>query len=123
MPLAKNVMRGGVSAAAARALNGNEVQSTLTAAGTTQGTATAAEGDVNVVSTATTGQGVILSAYAIQGDSQIVYNSTSADIKVYPPSGGNVNQLAANSGFVLSPYTAVKVYKVTATQWVGFVSA
>ncbi len=123
MPLAKNVMRGGVSAAAARALNGNEVQATITAAGTTQGGAAACEGDVNIVSTATTGQGVKLSAYGIAGDSQIVYNSTSADIKVYPPTGGNVNQLAANSGFVLAPYTAVKVYKVTATQYVGFVSA
>ncbi len=123
MPLAKNVMRGGVSAAAARALNGNEVQATITAAGTTQGGAAALEGDVNIVSTATTGQGVRLSAYAIQGDSQIVYNNTSADIKVYPPTGGNVNQLSANAGFVLAPYTAVNVYKVTGTQYVGFISA
>ena len=122
MPLAKNVMRGGVSAAAARALNGNEVQSAITAAGTTQATAAAMEGDVNVVSTATTGQGGILSAYAIAGDDQLVYNSTSADIKVYPPTGGNFNQLAANAGFVLAPYTAALCKKVTATQWVGFIS-
>lgn len=123
MPLAKNVMRGGVSAGAARALNGNEVQSALTAAGTTQGTAVAMEGDVNVVTTATTGQGAILSSYAIQGDEQIVYNNTSVDILVYPPTGGNFNQLAANAGFVLAPYTAVKCMKATSTLWVGFLSA
>src|SRR3990167_8240320 len=123
MPLAKNVMRAGISAGAARSINGNEVQSALTAAGTTQGTAVAMEGDVNIISTATTGQGGILSAYAIAGDDQVVYNSTSVDIRVYPPSGGNVNQLAANSGFVLAPYTGVLCKKVTSTQWLGFISA
>lgn len=123
MPLAKNVMRGGLSAGAALAINGNEVQSAITAAGTTQATATAMEGDVNVISTATTGQGGILSAQAIAGDDQVVYNSTSVDVKVYPPSGGNFNQLAANAGFVLAPYTAVVCKKVTSTQWVGFLSA
>lgn len=123
MPLAKNVMRGGVSAAAAKALNGNEVQATLTAAGTTQATAVAMEGDVNVITTGTTGQGGILSAYAMAGDSQVVYNATSADLKVYPPTGGKVNQVATNGGFVLAPYTAVKCMKVTSTQWVGFLSA
>lgn len=116
-------MRAGVSAGAARAINGNEMQSTITAAGTTQGTAAAMEGDVNIISTATTGQGGILSASAIQGDDQLVYNSTSTDVMVYPPSGGNFNQLAANSGFVLAPYTAVLCKKITATQWIGFLSA
>jgi len=123
MPLAKNVMRAGISAGAARSINGNEVQSALTAAGTTQGTAVAMEGDVNVISTATTGQGGILSSYAMAGDDQMVYNSTAVDILIYPPSGGNVNQLAANAGFVLPPRTAVLCKKVTATQWVGFLSA
>ena len=123
MPLAKNVMRGGVSAAAARAINGNEVQSALTAAGTTQGTAVAMEGDLNVITTATTGQGGILSAQSVPGDDQVVYNNTSVDILVYPPSGGNFNQLAANSGFVLAPYTAARCMKVTSTLWVGFISA
>lgn len=123
MPLAKNVMRGGVSANAAKAINGNEVQSALTAAGTTQSDAVAMEADLNIISIATTGQGGILSSYAVAGDDQVVYNSTSVDILIYPPSGGNFNQLAANSGFVLAPYTAARCMKVTSTQWVGFISA
>lgn len=123
MPLAKNVMRAGLSAGAARAVNGNEMQSTITAAGTTQGTAAAMEGDVNIISTATVGQGGILSAYAIAGDDQLVYNATDVSVKVYPPSGGKFNQLAANTGFVLPQYTGVVCKKVTATQWLGFVSA
>lgn len=122
MPLAKNVMGAGISAGQARALNGNTVNSAVSAAGTTQGTATAITADVNNVTTATTGQGVILYNGEI-GDDQVVYNGTTTDIRVYPPTGGNVNQLAANSGFVLGVYTGVLCKKVTSTQWLGFISA
>ena len=122
MPLARNQMGGGNSAGAARAMNGTAINSAVTAAGTTQGTATAITGDINIVTTATTGQGVILYNGVI-GDSQEVFNNTTADIRVYPPTSGNVNQLSANSGFVLAPYTAVVVKKMTATQWVGYLSA
>ena len=122
MPLAKNVMRGGVSAGAAQAINGNAAVVNYSTAGTTQGTATAIVADTNIVTTATSGQGVILYA-AMPGDSQLVFNNTSTDIKVYPPSGAKVNQLAANSGFVLAPYTGVECKCVSSTQWLGFLSA
>lgn len=122
MPLAKNVMRGGISAGAAKAINGNEAISTVTAAGTTTSDATALTGDTNIVSTATSGQGVI--CYAGEpGDSQLIYNATTANIKVYPPSGAKFNQLAADAGFVLAPYTGVEAKCVTSTQWLGFLSA
>ena len=122
MPLARNQMGGGVSAGSARAMNGTAINSAVTAAGTTQGGATAITGDINIVTTATTGQGVILYNGVI-GDSQEIFNNTTADIRVYPPTSGNVNQLAANAGFVLAPYTAVVVKKMTATQWIGYLSA
>jgi len=115
-------MRGGVSAGQAQALNGNAVNGAVTAAGTTQGTATAITADAAVVTTATTGQGVILYNGVI-GDSQEIYNDTIVDIRVYPPTGGKVNQVATNSGFVLAPKTSVRVKKMTATQWVGYLSA
>lgn len=122
MPLAKNVMGAGIPAAQARGLNGNNVNAAVTAAGTTQGTATAITADVNVVTTASSAQGVILYS-GVPGDSQIVYNNTTADIRVYPHSGGNFNQLAANAGFVLAPYTAAQCFLINATQWVAFLSA
>lgn len=122
MALAKNVMGQGVSAGQARAINGNNVNATITAAGTTQGTATAITADVNVVSTATTGQGVILYA-GVPGDDQWIYNSTSADIRVYPHTGAKVNQVATNGAFVLAPYTAVHCKLISSTQWVGILSA
>lgn len=122
MPLAKNLMGAGLSAGTARSINGTAINSAITAAGTTQGTATALTADVNIVTTATTAQGVILYNGVIT-DSQEIFNNTSVDIRVYPPTGGNFNQLAANAGFVLAPYTAVICKKMTSTQWVGFLSA
>ena len=122
MALAANVMKGGLSAGQAQAVNGNSVNGAVTAAGTTQGTATAITADAAVVTTATTGQGVILYNGVI-GDEQEVFNNTAVDIRVYPPTGGKVNQVATNSGFVLPPYTSVRVKKMSSTQWVGYLSA
>ena len=122
MALAKNVMGGGLSAGQARAVNGNNINSAVTAAGTTQGTATAMGADMNIVTTATSGQGVILYA-GIPGDSQIIYNSTAVDIRVYPQSGAAINQLAANSAFTLAPRTACEVWITSSTQDVAFLSA
>ena len=122
MGLAKNMMGAGLSAGKVRNLNGTTFNTGITAAGTTQGTATALTADVNVVGTATAGQGVSLYNGVI-GDSQLVYNDTNVAIYVYPPTGGNVNQLSANTGFALGGRTAVEVKKATATQWVGFLSA
>ncbi len=123
MALAKNVMGGGFSAGQARSLNGNNVNTAVTATGTTRATGTALTADVNVVSTATSLQGVVL-YQGVPGDSQIVYNATTAAITVYPPSAlVGINQLGVGNGFVLAPYTAVDIYMLTSTQYVGFLSA
>ena len=121
MPLVKNQMGGGTSAGQAQALNGSNINSAVTAAGTTQGTATAIQSDVAVVTTATAGQGVQLYNGVIT-DSQEIFNNTTASIYVYPPTGGKVNQVATNGGFVLPSYTSVLVKKMTATQWVAYLS-
>lgn len=121
MPLAKNLMGGGLSAYQARAIGGT-TNSTVTAAGTTQATAAAVTADLNIVNTATTGQGVILYA-GVPNDSQIIYNSTNVDIRVYPAIGGAINQIAVNGAMVLAPKTAVWVQIISATQSIGFLSA
>lgn len=115
-------MGGGFGSGQARALNGNNVNSSVTAAGTTQGTATAITADVNILSAGAEGTGVILYA-GVPGDSQLVYNGTSTYKYVYPSTGLKVNQLAANTGFVLAPYTAVECKILSSTQIVGFLSA
>jgi len=121
MPLVKNQMGGGTSAGQAQALNGSNINSAVTAAGTTQGTATSIVSDVAVVTTSTAGQGVILYNGVIT-DSQEIFNNTTNAIYVYPPTGGRVNQVATNGGFVLPSYTSVLVKKMTATQWVAYLS-
>lgn len=123
MPLAKNVMHGGVSAGQAQAINGNTINSAVTAAGTTQGTATPIVADVNAVTTATSLQGVILYDGMI-GDDQWVYNGVAnTPIYLYPPVGDSLNQLAVNSGMVLAPYTGVFCKKVTSVIWLANLSA
>ena len=122
MPLAKNIMSGGISAGQASAIAGRVISATVTAAGTTQGGAATLAGDVNLVTTATTGQGVIIYA-GPPGDSQIVYNATTTDIRVYPPTGVAINQLSANAAFTLAPRTAVWVFLLSSTAAVGFMSA
>ncbi len=122
MPLAKNVMQAGFSSGQARAINGTAFNLTISAAGTTQGTATALTADINVVTTATALQGVQLYNGVI-GDEQTIFNKTLNPIYVYPPTGATVNQLAANSGFVLASYTGVMVQKVDTNAWIGILSA
>ena len=122
MPLAKNVMGANISAGKARSINGNNVNATITAAGTTQGTATALTADVIVITTATTGQGVILYS-GVPGDDQWVYNDTLVDIRVYPHVGGSINQIAANSAFVLAPKTCSHCKLINSTRWVVNLSA
>ena len=124
MALAKNVMAGAhMSGLAAQGVNGNNIASGVTAAGTTQATATVLTADVNVVTTATSLQGV--SVYnGLLGDSQIVYNATTVPIYVYPPlATAQINQLAAGAGFVLAPYTAAWIVSITSLKDVAFLSA
>jgi hypothetical protein len=89
----------------------------ITAAGSTQGTATAISRQYNVVSTVTAGQGVVLPA-ATAGMRLTVFNTSATDLNVYPASGAAINSLAANAAYVLGGNTnAIDLVAVTATQW------
>ena len=122
MPLAKNLMSAGFSAGQANALGGTMFNLTITAAGSTQGTATALVADTNVITTATSLQGVQIYNGQI-ADSQTIFNQTLVPIYVYPPSGDSINQLAVNTGFILSPQPGAVVEKVSNSQWIGILSA
>ncbi len=121
MATAVDMMSGGCSSGQAQAINGL-VAATVSAAGTTQGTATTLTSSVNVVTTAAASSGVVLTNSQI-GDEYEVLNLGANPVTVYPPSSGQINNLSANAGFLLSPNTAVKVKKFTATRWMGFLSA
>lgn len=123
MALASEMMTGGISAGAARAINGL-VNSAVSAAGTTITDATSLKASHNIVTTVAASSGVVLQNTEI-GDEVLVYNATGTNaLTVYPPtSSATINQLSAGIGMLLSPYTAVRFKKTTATTWHGWLSA
>lgn len=114
-----------VSGATSRTtLNGiviDSISAAITAAGATQGTATALVSNINNVTVvATNADGVILPT-AVAGMRILVRNSDSADtLKIYPATGGTINALAANAAFTLAAGTTTELFASTTTQWYTF---
>lgn len=112
----------GISPVTAQSMQG-DANTAITAAGTAIGTATDLTNVINIVTTATDGQGVQLDT-GIVGDWQMVYNATSVSIKVYPSSSSaKINQIATAGAHILAPYTSCQYFVASATQHVGFLSA
>jgi len=97
--LAKTVTSG-LSAVAAIAINGDTATG-LTAAGSTQATALNLPATNNFISTAAASTGVVLSP-GNAGDMIFVYNGGANSVTVYPPLGGTINNLSANTGLALA---------------------
>ena len=91
---------------AANAVNGS-VAAAATAAGTTQATGTAITTVTTVCTTGTEGQGFLLPATMQAGDSGKFMNATSADLYLYPTSGGKLNNNTANVPVVVASKAAV----------------
>jgi len=112
----------GVSPITAQSIQG-DANTAITAAGTAITTATDLTNAFNIVTTATTGQGVQLDT-GVVGDSQVVYNATGVDIKVYPSSStAKINQIAVGGAQTLAPYTSCAYWVVSSTQHLGILSA
>ena len=80
-----------------------DLQTGVTAAGTTQGTAASVYGDNVVVTTAASSSGVILSGPAFgPGDDVFITNQGANTLSVYPPVGGQINALGANAAFSIA---------------------
>ena len=93
------------------------VQTGISAAGSTQGTATALTRQYNIVSTVTAGQGVILPT-AVAGMRLTVINTAAANLLIYPASTAAINSLGANTAFTLGGNTnAIDLVAATTTQW------
>lgn len=95
----------------------------LSAAGSTQGTATALTAGINMVSTVAASTGVKLLTPTIAGVWQLVYNGGANPLNVYPQTSGTINSLSANTPIILAPATAVTFYAASTTAWVGVLSA
>jgi len=61
---------------------------------------------------------------AIIGDSITVFNDASGNtLVIYPPTSGQINNLAANAGINLGNNTLVNLIKITSTRWLADLSA
>lgn len=125
MALAKERMGGGLSAGAAKAIGG--AYAAVTAAGSTQGTATSVKASMAVVAGADGTKGVVLPAGEV-GDEIWIFNNAGSTLKVYPNSGAAISVAgtglgSANAAFSQLTYKATIYKKVTSTQWLAVTSA
>lgn len=104
-------------------LGTDDVGLTISAAGTTQATATLLIAGFNQITTAAAGSGCILNGSAASGASQLVYNAGANAVKIYPALGGQINSLPVNIGHVVAPNTACRYYFLTSLLVAAVLSA
>lgn len=88
----------------------------ISAAGATQGTATALTTEINVVSTVSVGQGVRLPT-AVAGMTIYVVNTNANSLNVYPASGATISSLALNTAYSQPTGAMVQYVATSSTQW------
>lgn len=89
----------------------------ISGAGTIQGDATACTETINIVTTASAGQGVKLPT-AAAGLQIVVQNTTSADIKLYPNTSDKIDGGTVNVGVTLPANTTITVTCKDAVDWI-----
>lgn len=94
----------------------------LSAAGTTQGTATVITKQTNEFTTVGAGQGAKLPSPE-QGEFIFVANAGANALLVYPDTGHSINALAANAAFSLAAGKNALFWAATASKWYALLSA
>lgn len=92
------------------------VSPAVTAAGSTQATATALNRPINNITTVPASSGVILPV-ATPGMRVMVRNATGTTVRVYPNSGAQINTLGTNVQLSLETLANIEFVAFTATQW------
>lgn len=100
-----------------------DVATGVSAAGSSQVTATELTSASNTVSTVADGSGVILASQGSAGDSQVVFNGGANPLRIYPPSSAKINSLPTNGAMILATNTGCVFHCMSTTQWVGVLSA
>jgi hypothetical protein len=105
-------------------LNGlvvNSISAAVSAAGTTQGTATGLVSNINNVTVVTAAAAGVRLPTAVAGMRILIRNSDSLDIlSIYPATGGTINALAANAAFTIIAGATIELVATTTTQWYTF---
>jgi hypothetical protein len=94
----------------------HSVNSSVSAAGSTQTDATALSKTINVITTGTAGQGVRLPTSMI-GMVLYLTNVSGNTITVYPASGARINGLSTNAGLSMGTNATIHLIAPTTTQW------
>ncbi len=92
------------------------IATAISAAGSTQGTATALTASLNEVTTVSSGQGVVLPAPEA-GEILMVANQGANALNIYPASGHSINNLSANTAQSLATDTRRIFFAITSTKW------
>ena len=100
-----------------------DAQAAISAAGTTQGTATELTAAASELTTVAAGAGVVLSSKLAAGDIQTVFNAGANAVKIYPPSGMKINSLATDAPMTLGTNTGCFYQCVSTTRVFAVMSA
>ena len=92
------------------------VSQAVTAAGSTQATATLLTRPINNITTVAASTGVIFPA-AVPGMRIIVRNGGANILRIYPASGAQINTLGTNTGLQLETSATIEFVAVSGTQW------
>ena len=100
-----------------------DTATSISAAGTTQGTATELTAADNELTTVGAGAGVALASALASGDLQTVFNAGANAVKVYPPAGMKINALPTNAPMLLATNTGCMFKCISTTRVFGILSA
>jgi hypothetical protein len=92
------------------------VGTAISANGSTQGTATVLTKEMNIVTTVSSGQGVIL-PNGIAGLMLTITNTSANSLLVYPGIAGSINSLSSNIGYTMQASSTLQFITATGTQW------
>jgi sugar lactone lactonase YvrE len=105
-------------------LNGlviDSISAAVSAAGTTQGTATGLVSNINNVTVVTAAAAGVRLPTAVAGMRILIRNSDSLDmLSIYPATGGQINALGTNTAFTIIAGATIELVATTATQWYTF---
>jgi len=97
------------------------VTAAITAAGTTQATATEITTASNNVTVVAAGANGVRLPTAQPGVQVLVRNSDAADsLNIFPATGAQINALGANAAFSLAAGSTIQLFSTTTTQWFTF---
>lgn len=99
-----------------------DVATGLTATGSDQSGAYECTFAKNAFSTVADGTGAVLDDQAAGGDSQMIYNGGANSLRVYPPSGAQINGLGANNPVLIGTNTACEFVCLSTTLWTAILS-